>query len=78
MRRRLTVTAMVAAFALAAPAVAVAQEPEPEPPAEVNCFPLLSSLVCHIPVNVGPFNIGPFGPFVLFPNGLGSPPAPTS
>lgn len=72
MKRILTALALAAGIGLATPVVAMAQEPEP--PAEVNCFPLLSSLVCHIPVNVGPF--GPFE-FVILPNGLGSPPAPT-
>jgi hypothetical protein len=41
---------------------AVAQEPGTD---DVNCFPLLSSLVCHIPVSVP---IGPFeftGPFIV-------------
>lgn len=35
---------------------ASAQDAEPSPP-EINCYPLLSSVVCHIPVTIGPFNI---------------------
>lgn len=41
------------------------------PPAPVtNCYPLQGLLLspCTVPINVGPF-----GPFVFFPNGLGSP-----
>lgn len=70
MRRTFAALGLTVALGLAVPGVAMAQEPAP--PAEVTCLPLLSSLVCYIPINVGPF-----GPFVLFPNGLGSPPVPT-
>jgi hypothetical protein len=37
--------------------VAVAQEETPEPQPEINCFPILSSLICYLPVDIGPFNI---------------------
>lgn len=65
MRRVPTVLALAAGMALAAPGVALAQEPPVG-----NCDPF--SCLFVIP-------IGPFGPFefVIFPNGLGSPPAPT-
>ena len=74
MRRALIATTLAGGLALAAPSAAMAQEPAPQPPAEVTCYPLLSSLVCHIPVNVGPF-----GPFEFnFPNGIFGPPAGTT
>lgn len=60
---------ITAVMALAVPAVALAQQPTPEPPV-TNCDPFS----CLFVIPVGPF--GPFE-FVLFPNGLGSPPAPT-
>lgn len=31
----------------------------------VNCYPLLSAIICYLPVNVGPF--GPFNFNVNFP-----------
>lgn len=67
MRRAATVLALMAGTALFVPAVANAQEPE-QPVA--NCG-FLSAVVCQVPVN-----IGPFGPFTFFPNGLGSPTPP--
>jgi hypothetical protein len=70
MRRTVAALGLATAMLIAVPGVALAQEPTP--PAEVTCLPLLSSLVCYIPVNVGPF-----GPFIFFPNGLGSPPPAT-
>lgn len=49
----IVVATVVLAMGLAA-ATAVAQEEQPPP--EVNCYPLLSSLICEVPVAVGPFN----------------------
>lgn len=66
MRRAVILLAMVAGIGVAGPAVAVAQQPAPEPPV-TNCDPFS----CLFVIPVGPF--GPFE-FVLFPNGLGSPP----
>lgn len=67
MKRTLAVLALAAGIGLAVPAVAVAQEPEPP---VTNCDPFS----CLFVIPVGPF--GPFE-FVIFPNGLGSPPTPT-
>ena len=53
---RLVVVGVLTAIGVAMSAgVATAQETEPEP--EINCFPLLSSLVCYLPITVGPFDI---------------------
>lgn len=46
------VTVLLALSLTATPAAAQ----DEEPPAEVNCYPLLSSLVCEVPIAVGPFN----------------------
>jgi hypothetical protein len=56
---------------LAAVAVPVPTAPSPAAPPVTNCYPL-NSLICSIPVNVGPF--GPFN--VNLPNGLFGPPSP--
>ena len=54
MRSVLTVAASAAlAMALLA---APAEAQDEQPPPEVNCYPLLSSLVCEVPVTIGPFN----------------------
>lgn len=52
-RRALATVAVAVTATLAVPGVALAQEQQPT---EVNCYPLLSSLICEVPVNVGPFN----------------------
>jgi hypothetical protein len=56
MRRLIAVSGIVALGLGVGAGTATAQEPVPAPPV-TNCYPLLSSLVCTIPVNVGPFNI---------------------
>jgi hypothetical protein len=49
------ISAVVPLVMMAAAPTAIAQE-EPAPtPTEVTCYPLLSSLICEVPINVGPF-----------------------
>jgi hypothetical protein len=64
MRRLGCLTAFVAAVMLGVTGIALA-DPAAPAPTPVTCYPLLSSLVCQVPVNV---NVGPFGPFNIAPN----------
>lgn len=72
---RKTVAVLSSAIAVMALTAGTAVAQEETPPSEVTCFPLLSSLVCHIPVNVP---VGPFeftGPFVVVES-VFPPPSP--
>lgn len=55
MSRVLAVVATVVLAMCLTAGSAAAQEEQPPPP-EVNCYPLLSSLICEVPVAIGPFN----------------------
>jgi hypothetical protein len=59
----------------AVPALAADPAPPPAPSNPVTCYPILSSLVCQIPVNVGPFNI-PVNIPVNFKDVIGVPTNP--
>jgi hypothetical protein len=64
MRRLGCLVALVAVATLGVSGIALADTATPAP-TPVTCYPLLSSLVCQVPVNV---NVGPFGPFNIAPN----------
>lgn len=74
-RRVIAVCGVSALLLLGGAGVASAQEASAPAPPVTNCYPLLSSLVCTVPVNVGPFNI-PVGPFDFA--GLFAPKPPTT
>jgi hypothetical protein len=78
MRRRLAVVAATVMLAVVGlPGIALAADTQPAVPSQTTCYPLLSSVICYLPVSI-PVNVGPFGPFnftVDMPNGLfGKPP----
>jgi hypothetical protein len=75
MHRRLAVGAVATMLMLVgAPGAALAADATPQPPAQTTCYPLLSSVVCYLPVSI-PVNVGPFNFTVDMPNGLfGKPP----
>ena len=56
MIKRLVGAAVATAGIMVAVAVPASAQEE-TPPEDINCFPILSSLVCYLPVTIGPFNI---------------------